>query len=193
MTDAVSWDTDEYRRDDELRRAFGTSADDVFRWLHYHGGDESHYATDIDMAWVDANPRPHVAAFVEYKNANETVSFPQAVFFEAVAEAAPVFIVRSQEDILTTHPSRHQFCVERFTGIDRSAPQGWISTETVRESLSWGRRISGEGDLDPAWHSGLLAFEENHRRQTQQYQGRPLAALSPEDVTAYTALGGGSP
>ena len=186
MTNVVSWDMSEFRKDGELSKLLETTPGDIFRWLHYHGGDDQHYTVDLDMAWVDAEPKPHVAAFVEHKNANETVSFPQAVFFEAVRDIAPVYIVRNQSDALDVHPSRHRFDVERVVGLNRSGNGSWANTELIEKSLEWGRDISAEGNLDPKYHAGLLNFEEEQRRKAQKYGGNGLAAVTPGDITAYT-------
>jgi len=191
MTDAVSWDMAEFRKDGELSKLLETTPGDIFRWLHYHGGDDKHHTVDADMAWVDAEPEPHVAAFIEHKNAGETVSFPQAVFFEAVRDIAPVYIVRNQADALDDHPSQHRFDVERVVGLDRSDGGSWADTESIKESLEWGRDISSEGNLDPDYHTGLLNFEEEQRRKAQRYGGNALAAADPDDITAYTD--GGQP
>lgn len=189
MSDAdksVGFDLEHYRKDHELDGLLSTTADDIFRWLHYHGGDSRHFTTDIDMVWVDAEPSPHVASIVEYKNANETVSFPQAVFFEAVQSVMPVYIIRAKTPLLQTDPEDQRFDVERVHGWNRDGVDSWVETETVREDLGWGREISGIGDLDPDYHGGILAFEDQLRGSAKDYNGNALAAVDPEDITSWS-------
>lgn len=185
MTDDVSWDLGEFRKDEELSKLFQTTPEHIFRWLHYHGGDERHFSVDIDMAWVNAEPVPHIAGFVEYKNETETVSFPQAVFFEAISSVAPVYIIRGQADLMDTHPSDHRFDVHRFSEWDRSGDGAWIETELVAESVPWGREINGCGDLDPRYHEGVLAFEDSIRQKARDRGGNGRAAVTPSDITAW--------
>jgi hypothetical protein len=186
MTEPVAWELSEFRKDQELSKLLETTQGDIFRWLHYHGGDSCHFSVDVDLTWVDAEPEPHISAFIEHKNVNETVSFPQAVLFEAVSKIAPVYIIRSRSDLLDVHPSKHSFDIERVVGLDRTENGSWTETELVESSLKWGREINGQGDLDPDYHSGLLGFEENHRRKTQNLGGNGHAAADPGDITAYT-------
>jgi hypothetical protein len=182
--DRLSFSLDDYRRDDQLAGLLRLTDDDIFRWLHYHGGMVRHHASDVDLVCVDANPEPHIAAFIEFKSCNEQASFPQSVLFESLSELAPVFIIRSKSRLLDTEPEAQRFDIERYTGMDADGA-GWIKSEAVTEEVPWGGYISAVGDLDPAFDSGIIAWEDSHRAGTRNRGGRPWAALEPENARAW--------
>lgn len=187
-TDRLSFSLDDYRKNDELSGLLRLTDDDIFRWLHYHGGMTRHHSSDVDLVCVDANPEPHIAAFIEFKSCSEQSSFPQSVLFESLSELAPVFIIRSDARLLDTEPEAQRFDIERYVGMDASGA-GWIESETLRESVQWGGHISAVGDLDPAFDSGIIAWEDHHRADTRNKGGRPWATFKPENARAW-ARGG---
>jgi hypothetical protein len=172
----------QYQRGKSKDGAMQPTRDDIYRWLHYHAGLKSHFTTDVDAAWVNANPEPNVLAFVEFKMEHETASFPQAVFFDAVRESVPVFIVRGLTDIMTTPPSEHRFTLERVTGLRHNEPRDPCEKEIIIESIPWG------GDVTAA--DGLIDWESRYRDAVLRSGGRPLSVVDGNKLTDY--IRGGS-
>jgi len=179
----VATGLNQYQRGSKNDGAMQPTRDDIYRWLHYHAGLSSHFTTDIDAAWVNANPEPTVMAFVEFKMKGESISFPQAVFFESVSKSVPVFIIRGLNDIMTNPPSDHRFKIERVIGLRHNQPRNPCRTKTIVESIPWG------GDVNIT--DGLIEWEDQYRDAVMHSGGRPLSVVGGSKLTDYTRGGSG--
>jgi len=112
-----------------------------FKELHIDAGLSKHYATDLDLVFVDKHPK-RISAFVDFKNPDEPIKFTQSIVFEKLSDIADVYIIRSEDPISDLQPSEHRFNVLRFIEtIDSREDPPVVDTELIDENISWGGLI----------------------------------------------------
>ena len=155
------------------------TGDFVFNYIHnYEAGLPKHYASDLDLVLLERKPEPHIPAFLEMKRKGEPVKFTQAILFEYLKDIAPVFIIRSKNNLVELPSEEHLFDVELFVETKEllDEPPTMI-TETVEEDLHWGGYVENDSwtEFRCSEKDGLIGWEDNLRRGFLDYVDRDVS------------------
>jgi len=163
----------------------------TFKRLHRRIGLSEHYASDLDLVFVDKNP-DRVTAAIDFKGPDEHVKFTQAILYEHLKLVARegVYIVRGKTYIHGEKPSEHRFDIERFERtIDRRADPPKVELTTVHENIPWGglNQYDDKADFLKNGGEGVIGWEHKLRNgsfgdesddEQEEEQGREVARLT---------------
>jgi hypothetical protein len=113
-----------------------------FKLLHRKAGLSEHYASDLDLVFVDKHPK-RISAFIDFKHKDEHIKFTQSIIFPQLTDIAPVFIIRSETDIEDVDQTNHRFTISEFIEtVDSKQQPPDVKTEVIAKNLSWGGLIT---------------------------------------------------
>jgi hypothetical protein len=137
-----------------------------FKLLHRTAGLSEHYASDLDLVFVDKHPK-RISAFIDFKHKDEHIKFTQSIIFPELSNIAPVFIIRSETDIEDVDQTDHRFTVSKFIEtVDSKQQPPDVKTEAIAENLSWGGLIThgSRSRFFTEGGDGLIGWEHELRQ-----------------------------
>lgn len=138
-----------------------------FKRLHRRIGLSEHYASDLDLVFVDKNP-DRVTAVIDYKGPDEDVKFTQAILYEHLKSVVEegVYIIRGKTHIHGKTASKQRFDIEKFERtIDRRPSPPKVELTTVRENIPWGglNGYDNKSDFLKNGGGGVIGWEHKLR------------------------------
>jgi len=122
----------------------GSERRDEFK-LRHKQLHRSFYLCDLDFVWVEKSP-PGIAAFLDYKDYRDEVTFAEVLAYNVQMGIAPVYIV--------TGPSAGPFRVEEYKGGDWRPDRPVVVLEPLLDNVTWEELGRFEFEVRFAYRNG---------------------------------------
>ena len=134
----------------------GSESRDKFKWLHKQVMSRQCYALNSDLELVEKFPRPFIAARLDFKLENDSISFTEAISYSQLINLPPeyripVYIIEANMAFKhSDNKDEHRFTIRKLLSADYRPNPPTTETKVMKENITWEELAE--------WEEGLRAY-----------------------------------